>query len=153
HGKPQDDDEMARHIDAFMALAPRAERIVTAASLVEQRLLGWGIPRNKLVRIPIGVDLELFHAITPQERRAARTRYGIGPDRFVIGCFQKDGNGWGEGNEPKLLKGPDVFLDVVATVAKALPLFVLLTGPARGFVKRGLDKIGVPYAHDFVNDY
>jgi glycosyltransferase involved in cell wall biosynthesis len=153
HGKPEDDDEMARHVDIFMTLAPRAERIVTAASLVEARLLAWGIPRDKLVRIPIGVDLDLFPVVSPEERRAARARYGIGQDRLVVGCFQKDGNGWGEGNEPKLLKGPDVFLDVIAEVAKVRPLFVLLTGPARGFVKRGLDKIGVPYAHDFVDDY
>ncbi len=153
HGKPEDDGEMTRHIDAFLALAPRAARIVTAASLVETRLLAWGIPREKLVRIPIGVDLDLFHIVTAEKRRAARARYGVGEDRLVVGCFQKDGNGWGEGNEPKLLKGPDVFLDVIAQVAKERPVFVLLTGPARGFVKRGLEKIGVPFAHDFVDDY
>jgi len=30
---------------------------------------------------------------------------------------------------------------------------VLLTGPARGFVKRGLDRLGIAYAHDYVEDY
>ena len=153
HGKPEDDDEMARHVEAFMALAPRAARIVTAASLVEQRLLSWGIPRAQLVRIPIGVDLEHFSPATPERRAAARARYGIEDRQLVIGSFQKDGVGWGEGDTPKLIKGPDVLLDVVAAVAKERPVFVLLTGPARGFVKKGLEKLGVPYAHDFLDDY
>lgn len=29
----------------------------------------------------------------------------------------------------------------------------MLTGPARGYVKRGLERLGVPYAHDFLEDY
>ena len=50
----------------------------------------------------------------------------------------------GDGVEPKLVKGPDVFLKGVAKLAVDHRLFVLLTGPARGYVKRGLDAIGVP---------
>ena len=45
--------------------------------------------------------------------------WGLGDlsrDRFnvmLVGSFQKDGVGWGVGSEPKLIKGPDVLLDVV----------------------------------------
>mgnify|MGYP003704367469 CR=1 FL=1 len=28
-----------------------------------------------------------------------------------------------------------------------------MTGPARGYVARGLERLGVPYAHDYVEDY
>ncbi len=153
HGKPEDDDEMARHVDAFLASVPKLERVVTAATLVERRLLSWGVPREKLVRIPIGVDLDLFRAPREDERRAARERLGFRAEQFVIGSFQKDGIGWSDGDEPKPIKGPDLFVDAVAQVAKGHPVAVLLTGPARGFVKRGLEKAGIPYVHEFVDDY
>ena len=35
---------------------------------------------------------------------------GIPEDYTVIGSFQKDGKGWGEGLKPKLIKGPDILL-------------------------------------------
>ena len=153
HGKPDDGDEMARHVDDFLSSVPRLARVVTAATMIEARLLAWGVPREKLVRIPIGVDLGLFRPVGEVERRSARTRYRIPDTALVIGSFQKDGVGWGDGNEPKLVKGPDVLIDVAQRVARERTVFVLLTGPARGFVKRGLDRLGIPYAHDYVDDY
>ena len=35
-------------------------------------------------------------------------KYKIPKDKIIIGSFQKDGVGWEEGNEPKLIKGPDI---------------------------------------------
>ena len=52
-----------------------------------------------------------------------------------------------------MIKGPDVLLDVAQRVARKRPIFVLLTGPARGYVKRGLDRLGIPYRHEFLEDY
>jgi glycosyltransferase involved in cell wall biosynthesis len=53
-----------------------------------------------------------------------------------------------EGNEPKLLKGPDTFVAVVARLRERIQnLSVLLTGPARGYVRGELEKRGVPYRH------
>jgi glycosyltransferase involved in cell wall biosynthesis len=67
---------------------------------------------------------------------------------FIVGSFQKDGVGWGEGLEPKLIKGPDVFVATLERVRQAIPeLVVLLTGPARGYVRRELDQRGIPYEH------
>jgi glycosyltransferase involved in cell wall biosynthesis len=116
-------------------------------------LLAWGVPREKLVRIPIAIDLDFFQPLPPERRREARARYRIPDDCLVIGSFQKDGKGWGEGNDPKLIKGPDILIDVIARVAKHRRAFVLLTGPARGYVKRGLERLGISYAHDYVENY
>jgi glycosyltransferase involved in cell wall biosynthesis len=53
-----------------------------------------------------------------------------------------------EGLEPKLLKGPDTFVDVVDGLRERIPgLSVLLTGPARGYVRRELDRLGVRHTH------
>lgn len=95
HGKREDDAESARSIDRFLASLPRIARVVTAASLIEQRLLGWGVPRDKLVRIPIPVDLNVFRPADQAQKRAARRYYGAPDGCIVVGSFQKDGVGWG----------------------------------------------------------
>ena len=87
-------------------------------------------------RIPIGIDVDVFRPRDDESRLAARARFGLPDSAFVLGSFQKDGIGWGDGLEPKLIKGPDVLLAVAERVAEQVPeLHVLLTGPARGYVQ------------------
>jgi glycosyltransferase involved in cell wall biosynthesis len=140
-------------VDAFRSAMHKIDRVIVANSEVETRLRGWGVPQDQLVRIPIGVDTTLFTPPSPDTRSAARHKFGVPEDRLVIGSFQKDGNGWGDGMDPKLVKGPDLFLEAVAELAKDFPIFVLLTGPARGYVTTGLDRLGIPYAHHYLADY
>jgi glycosyltransferase involved in cell wall biosynthesis len=153
HGKHGDGPKVSHHIDEFLQGVPRLARIVTGASLIEQRLLAWGVPRDKVVRIPIGVDTRLFRAPLQEERAAARARLGIPNNALVIGSFQKDGVGWGDGMEPKLIKGPDLLLNAVERLRGDLPVVVMLTGPARGYVKQGLERLGVPYVHRYAQSH
>ncbi|MFZ3020490.1 MAG: glycosyltransferase family 4 protein, partial [Minisyncoccia bacterium] len=61
---------------------------------------------------------------------------------------------WKEGNEPKLIKGPDIFLSVIEKLKLEVPnIFVLLSGPSRGFIKNGLKKLDVPFVHHYYSDY
>ncbi len=56
--------------------------------------------------------------------------------------------------EPKLIKGPDIFLRTIEFLKQQVrELFVLLSGPARGYVKAGLERLGVPYRHTFLKHY
>jgi glycosyltransferase involved in cell wall biosynthesis len=128
-------------------------RIVTACQIMKHRLVEWGASSDRVICIPLGVDLSLFKPSSVQHRMTVRRRYGIPDDAYCIGSFQKDGAGWGEGLIPKLIKGPDIFLKVVERLHQDYKLFVLLTGPARGYVKLGLEAIGVPYRHEFLSDY
>jgi glycosyltransferase involved in cell wall biosynthesis len=113
-----------------------------------------GVPESQLVAIPLGVDLQMFKPATPQQRQAIRAALGIPEKAICIGSFQKDGRGWGDGMEPKLVKGPDIFLDTIAELAQIYNnLVILLTGPARGYVRQGLEKIGVPYVHRYLDAY
>ena len=153
HGKREDDVSMMRHVDNFLASLPKLEKVITAASLIEERLLSWGVPRGKLVRIPIGVDTKLFRPASPEQRASMRAKFGIKPEQFVLASYQKDGVGWGDGMEPKLIKGPDVLVDVAKKLAKEIPVFVMLTGPARGYVKKALSDAGIPFAHEFLSNY
>ena len=62
--------------------------------------------------------------------------------------------GWKDGLEPKLIKGPDVLLEALAIVRDRVPeLHVVLSGPARGYVRQGLDRLGIPYVHRRLERY
>ena len=123
----------------------------TSCEKTKSQMITMGLPKAKIVVIPLGVDTAVFKQYSKENRKKAREELGISSDRFVIGSFQKDGLGWGNGDEPKLIKGPDIFCDVIERLnEKHSNLFVLLSGPARGYVKKRLDKIDVPYRHDFL---
>lgn len=153
HGKREDGPEMAQNIDYLLGNLDRVARVVTASSLMERRLLDFGVSRAKLTRVPLGVDTALFRPPTASERQAARARLSVPDGALCIGSFQKDGVGWGDGLMPKLIKGPDVFVEAAARLARQFKIFVLLTGPARGYVMRGLSLHGVPYRHVFHDRY
>lgn len=152
HGKPEDGPQVERHIERFLKSVPSLTTVITAASIVEQRLLEWGVPREKLVRIPIGVDTRTFRLPTPSERAKARDRFGFTPGQVVIGSFQKDGVGWGDGMAPKFIKGPDIFIAAVERIAREVSVSVLLTGPARGYVKNELNRRGIPFVHTYLKE-
>lgn len=147
HGKYEDGPDVARHIDNFISSIPKLRYVITPASHIEKRLLSWGIPQNKLVKIPIGVDAKVFYRPSFIERSLARKKLNIPDDAIVIGSFQKDGVGWGEGDQPKLIKGPDIFVDAVDLISRHKKIIVLLTGPARGYIKNRLNELNIPFIH------
>ena len=154
HGKPGTGvEEFDRAYDVLRRQHGRIDRVQTTHSEMHRIVLGSGIAAEKVFLIPLAVDPAIFPPVTPAARAAARRRFGIPEHARVVGSFQKDGVGWGEGDQPKLVKGPDVFLSVVDQLRREVPdLFVLLSGPARGYVKAGLRKLGVPFAHEYIED-
>ncbi len=154
HGKPEDSEEVKIHIDAFMNSVKKLNKVLTASSLVENRLLGWGVPKNKLIKIPLGVNTNLFNVPSKNEKYLIRKSLGISKHSIVIGSFQKDGEGWGDGFVPKLIKGPDLFISSLKLlVSKGYPVFVLLTGPARGYVIKKLRSYGIPFLHKYPQNH
>lgn len=142
--------------DKRVEFIPEAVKYVdlwhTACNITRNKLIKFGVPEEKITVIPLGVNLNAFGLPAPQQKENIRSKLGISEKKIVVGSFQKDGNGWGEGLEPKLIKGPDIFCDVVEKLRRRYDLFVVLTGPARGYVKRRLESSGVPYSHHFLND-
>ena len=129
-------------------------RIQASHSEMRDCLLATGIAPEKVHLIPIGINLNYFRVQTADSRQKAREQFGIPQSAVVVGSFQKDGSGWDEGLEPKLIKGPDVFLATINRLRDRIPeLFVVLSGPARGYVKTGLEALGVPYRHFLFDRY
>ena len=154
HGKPGTGyEEFDRTFDVLRRHHDRFDRVQATHSEMHRVILESGIAPEKVHLIPLGVDLAIFPRVTPAARAAARARFRIPAEARVVGSFQKDGVGWGDGLEPKRVKGPDVFLSVIEQLRGDVPgLFVLLSGPARGYVKAGLQRLGVPFAHDYIDD-
>lgn len=143
--------------DARIAFVKEAQKHVdvvhTSCETTKKSLIEIGIPERKVVVIPLGVDLGLFRPVGYEEKEKIKREMGIPKGSVVVGSFQKDGVGWGEGLEPKWVKAPDTFVTVIDRLSGTHNLFVLLTGPARGYVKKELDKIGVPYGHFLLDSY
>jgi glycosyltransferase involved in cell wall biosynthesis len=127
------------------------DRVQVTNQEMEAVVLETGIGPEKVHRIPIGVDLAAFPRRTDDVRARARRELGLPGSAFVVGSFQKDGVGWGEGLEPKLIKGPDVLVAAAERLRGVVPdLWFLLTGPSRGYVKAGLERAGIPYRHRYL---
>jgi glycosyltransferase involved in cell wall biosynthesis len=150
HGRPG--TQGAPEFDAaFAALRDnptRLARVQVTHGEMRELVLSSGVPPERVFQIPIGIDLEQFPFRTPEMRAEARAALDLPGSALVVGSFQKDGVGWGEGLAPKLVKGPDVLAASVERLRADVPeVFVLLTGPARGYVRRELERRAIPYRH------
>jgi len=155
HGRPGTGvEEFDRAYRRLCEVHHMIHRIQVSHSEMRDIVMGSGISPEKVFLIPIGINLSHFSMQTGGSRRGARERFGIPQSAVVVGSFQKDGVGWGDGMEPKMIKGADIFLRTIELLKqKVSELFVLLSGPARGYVKAGLECLGVPYRHVFLKYY
>ena len=155
HGKPGTGiQEFDTLFNTIRKKHHKLSRIQVSHSEMRHLILETGIAEHKVFQIPIGINLDYFPINTDESRKAVRDQLGIPQSAVVIGSFQKDGNGHGKGLTPKLIKGPDIFLKTLEIVRQKIPeLYVFLTGPARGYVIKGLEQLKIPYTHTLVEDY
>src|SRR3989339_280854 len=125
----------------------------TTCSKTANTLLEYGLDKKKLRIIPQSINLDVWRPYEIQKRTQIRKELGLPAHKKIIGSFQKDGMGWADGNDPKLEKGPDILCDTLIRLSeKNDNLHVLLTGPARGYVKQRLDGASISYTHHIVKD-
>lgn len=135
------------HLDAMLQrLSYLAQLPVTyhiTSSLYEAPLRERDIPASRIVRLPLGIHTARFRPVPD-----ARAQLGLPPDAAIIGSFQRDG----DHDSPKLVKGPDVFIEAVVKLRAQHrgDVLVLLTGPKRGYITAELERAGVPYRYDEV---
>jgi glycosyltransferase involved in cell wall biosynthesis len=155
HGIPNTGyPEFDKVFENFCRLHERLSAVQVSNREMQGVLLSSGIDASKLHLIPIGFRDDWFRPPTAAERARIRRELNFPDSALVIGSFQKDGVGWGAGMEPKMIKGPDVFLAAVKQLHAEIPdVHVLLTGPARGYVRHGLEQAGIPYRHRMLRSY
>ena len=143
--------------DIRLKFVPILNKIIdivhTSSPITKKKLIELGFDNNKIVVIPLGVDLYHFKKINEEKKRYLKKKFNIPENKIIIGSFQKDGVGWGAGLEPKLIKGPDIFCEVAKSLNEACDIHVFLTGPARGYIKKQLEGYNIPYTHIFLDNY
>ena len=150
HGRPgtAGHPEFDRACEMLKRNAARIDRVQVTHAEMHGLVIAAGVDPDRVFRIRIGVDIERFPLAEPGARASARRAFGIPESAFVVGSFLKDGVGMADGLEPKLVKGPDTLVATVARLSTSIPeLFVFLTGPARGFVRRELERLGIAHHH------
>lgn len=153
HGDPRISPDFSDLLEAIKKKSYQFHRIRVSHSGIENLLENNNF-ENRTFRIPIGINLAWFPLRTDESKKLIRHKLNIPESAVVIGSFQKDGSGWGDGFEPKLIKGPDVFLKTMRILKSRIPeMMVLLTGPSRGYMRKGLESLDVPYRHYWLSDY
>jgi glycosyltransferase involved in cell wall biosynthesis len=96
---------------------------------------------------PYTFDPALFRPIPREDPqiRALVEKWKIPKDRYLIANFHRDTEG-SDLASPKLQKGPDAFLEIVARLhEEGAPIHILLAGPRRFYLRRTLAERGVPF--------
>lgn len=154
HGFPHEGTEFIALWEALQKNLNSIACLQVTNHKMKQELLGIGVPEKKIFNIPIGINTEIFWPQTSSSRCHFRRQYKIPEGSFVIGSFQKDGIGWGAGKKPKLIKGPDILIEALRRTKNLIPnVFVLLSGPSRGFVIEKLKDAKIPFRHVFISNY
>ena len=86
-----------------------------------------------------------FYYISDKDR--LRKKLGLDHDDFLIGSFQRDTEGK-DHKSPKLIKGPDIFLNIVKDMYKNnKKIKVILSGTRREFIISELNKLNISYKY------
>ena len=95
-----------------------------------------------IVKEYLWVDGGIFFEI--EDNTGLREKWGLSGS--VVGSFQKDTEG--KTNEPKMSKGPDVFVNIVVDIQRDHPdLIVVLSGTRRTYIIGELEKRGIKYKY------
>lgn len=145
--------ELIESTDVLKALSVYFKAISVPCTLERDLLVSRGIPFDRIQVIPEGIE-SMFKPFGLKEKELSRRQLSIPIDVFCIGSFQKDGIGWDSGDVPKMEKGPDIFVETIKKIAKKnKKIFVVLSGPARGYVKKELEQAEIPFFHSYFADY
>lgn len=136
---------------AIRLFLPRLEYLITSCETSKRDLISLGIPDSKIKIIPIPIDLEIFD-YTKFSKQQTLEKYNLPNNKILIGSFQKDGDGWGEGLSPKVVKGPDILCDALQMLNEKKDIHILLSGPSRGYVKKRLEDANISYSHIYLQD-
>jgi len=98
-----------------------------------------------VTQIPFWVNTKKFFNI--EDKTLLRKKYNFSKDSFLVGSFQRDSEG-SDLTKPKLIKGPDVYLEIVKRLYKENNnLEVVLTGKRRNYLINNLQNLGINFRY------
>jgi glycosyltransferase involved in cell wall biosynthesis len=115
-----------------------ADAVMVGSREWQGELVRHGVPEERVVRVPYGVDATLFRPASADERRAVRRRLGIPDGGPVVGFFSKRTSNTDD------RKGVDVFTRAVELLHAERPgTRPLIVGPGWGDVVEALRARGI----------
>ena len=127
------------YIDAFHVISLETEAILKK------------ITDKPIYYLPLWVNQNIWFYIKDKDK--LRNKYLIPNEDFLIGSFQRDTEG-SDLISPKLLKGPDIFIQIVKNIfAQNKNLRIILTGTRRQYVISELKKLNIPFNYFEMADF
>ena len=109
------------------------------------------LTNKKIISIPFWINEEIFFEI--KEKEFLRNKFGLSNKDFVMGSFQRDTEG-SDLISPKLIKGPDRFLEIAKYYNSIKENFtVLLAGYRRQYLINNLEKENIRYKYIEMVDF
>lgn len=103
------------------------------------------LTNKKIYYIPFWINPEIWFEI--KDKVKIKKKYGLNLSNYYVGSFQRDSLK-NDSTKPKLIKGPDIFLENVKELSKVKPnLEVLLTGRKRDYLITKLKNEKIPYKY------
>ena len=102
---------------------------------------------KKQIYAPFWINQENYFYMSG--KNDLREKYSFKQDDFLVGSFQRDSEGKNV-NQPKLIKGPDRFLEIIRyywEVQDEKNLKVVLTGYRRDYLIHELTKHNIPFKY------
>ena len=106
---------------------------------------------KKIISIPFWINENIFFPI--ENKSNLRSKYNLQQNSFIIGSFQRDTEGK-DLKSPKLIKGPDRFVEIVKSFTlNNENLVVLLSGYRRQYVIKKLEEQNINYIYIEMVDF
>ena len=100
---------------------------------------------KKIEILPFWVNDDIFYPIN--NKLEIRKKYNLPTESYIIGSFQRDS----EGNNltsPKMIKGPDRFIEILKEKLVDYPdVTILLTGKRRSYIISKLKELDINYIY------
>ena len=109
------------------------------------------ITNRSIVYHPFWVNQHIWKKLDSKDE--LRKKYGLSPDAYVVGSFQRDTEG-ADLKTPKLEKGPDIFVNYVSRLRDVgKNVHVLLAGWRRHYVISALNNAQIPHTYIELPDF
>ena len=103
------------------------------------------LTEKKIISIPFWVDNNLW--FEKPNKSQIKKSYGFNDEDFLVGSYQRDTEGY-DLKSPKLIKGPDIFFDIVSKMyLENKNTKVVLAGKRRNYLINKFENAKIPYSY------
>lgn len=108
------------------------------------------LTNKKIFVHPFWVNNDIWYE--KKNAKDLRLKYGFSNEEYLIGSFQRDTEGK-DLTSPKLIKGPDVFVEIIKKYFDLKKTTVVLTGKRRQYIIKRLQECNINFKYFEMTNY